>query len=198
MFSRVKRRIKCGFLLFGIPFLILAACDDDRPTTIRSRRVDNRVINKIEKKDRPRIEEESRVQKAKTSKRITQPIPTLDKPNSAPRNKKSEPREDATEKERNLEAELRSLIGNPMQCLSLKSDDKVPDTIEIALEAYVTANGIVSRSSVRSPYLSNIVLSCVKERIDNARFRAPIDDAPRAIRTTVALRQVNSASAKPR
>lgn len=198
MFSSVSRRINTGFLLFGISFLILAGCDDDRRTTIRSRRVDNRVIDRIEKKNPPRIKEESRVRKANTRKRITQPTPTPDKPNSDPQNKESEQREDATEKERNLEAELRSLIGNPMQCLSLKSDDKVPDTIEIALEAYVTANGIVSRSSVRSLYLSNPVLSCVKERIDNARFRAPIDDAPRAIRTTVTLRKVNSASVKPR
>ncbi len=155
------------------------------------------MIDSVAKKNPPQPAAKSRGRERKSYKGISKPSPAREKPAAIPQNEEGEQRKDATEKERDLKSELRSLIGNPIDCLSPQAGVQAPDTIELALEAYVTANGIVSRSSVQSPDLSNIELTCVKKRIDNSRFRAPIDNAPRAIRTTVTLRKVNSPSPKP-
>lgn len=198
MFSNATCRINNFFFALWTLLVILTACQDNRRTSNRSRRVDNQLIDSVERKKTPQTIEKSRVRETKRSNQNSRSRLFLERPSAVPQKKASEQSEDTTEKERNLEEELRSLIGNPIECLSPKAGDQAPDTIELALQAYVTSNGVVSRSSVQSPYLSNIELSCVQRRIDNGRFKAPIYDAPRAVRTTVTLRQVKSMSPKTR
>jgi hypothetical protein len=198
VFSRIRYRINDDFLLLSTLLIVSIGCEDDRLTTGRSRRIDNQVVDSVEKRNAPQTTAKPRDRETRITNQINKPRPTSEKPPANPQTEKSDQLEDSTKKERNLETELQSLIGNPIDCLSPQAGGQAPDTIELALEAYVTANGIVSRSSVRSPYLSNIELTCVKKRIENGRFRAPIDDAPRAIRTTVTLRQVTPPSPKLR
>lgn len=92
---------------------------------------------------------------------------------------------------RDLQAELRNLIGDPRNCLSPRSNDKEQSTIEIAVQAYVTSSGVVSRSTVTSPSLKELEIRCIQKRIDNSRFKAPVEDAPQMIQTTIALRKVH-------
>ena len=195
---RTRHRISYVFFLLCALFLVLAGCDDNERTTSRSQRVDNRLIDGVPKEEPPQVKTKSSVKQTNDYQPATKPSLTPEEPLSNPQTEETEQRENSTEEERELEAELRSLIGDPMSCLSPEPGTEMPDTIEIDLEAYVTTNGVVSRSGVRSSYLSNTALTCVKARIDNARFRAPVADAPRAIRTTVTLRQVKPTRPKPR
>lgn len=195
MLSRVGHQIRYAIVFLFSPIVILVGCDNERPATAQSRRVDNQLIDSVAKKKLPRTVAKPRIRERSVSKRITDSRVTRKKrtadeePSSDPQTGGSEQLENSTKKERNLEIELQSLVGNPIGCLSPQSGAQAADKINLALEAYVTANGIVSRSSVKSSHLSNIELACIKKRIDSARFRAPIVDAPRAIRTTATLKR---------
>jgi hypothetical protein len=89
--------------------------------------------------------------------------------------------------QRDYGAELQAALGDPSSCLTARSASDVPSEIRIDVEAYVMAAGNVSRGYVRSAQLAPGEVECIRKRINPLRFRAPIEDAPRAVRTTLKL-----------
>ena len=97
--------------------------------------------------------------------------------------------------ERDLAAELRTLAGDPSSCLSAVAD--LPDAVSITLEATVTTSGVVTRSYARGPGIPDDAIECVRRRLDGARMRAPIENAPRTVTTTLELRRQTPAKNEP-
>jgi hypothetical protein len=91
------------------------------------------------------------------------------------------------EPERDLAAELRERVGDPSACLNALVD--LPAEVSISIEATVTTTGIVTRSYARGAGVPDDALECVRRRLDTARLRAPIPNAPRNITTTLTLRR---------
>ena len=89
--------------------------------------------------------------------------------------------------ERDLSAELRTLAGDPSSCLSGISD--LPDEIAITVEATVTATGVITRSYARGGGIPEDAVECVRRRLDGARMRAPIENAPRSVTAILELRR---------
>jgi hypothetical protein len=94
-----------------------------------------------------------------------------------------------SEKQRDLEAELEQLVGNPVGCMKPRSDQEGPGSIRISVEASVTENGVITRTYVSSPELSAEELECIDQRVAGSRFKAPVEEAPRTVRTVVEIRR---------
>jgi hypothetical protein len=94
---------------------------------------------------------------------------------------------------RDYEAELRAALGDPSSCLAARTDAGAKGEIRIDVEAYVMAHGNISRGYVRAPQLAAEELECIRKRITPLRLRPPIEDAPRAVRTTLRLAVETSA-----
>ncbi len=103
-----------------------------------------------------------------------------------------------SEKERDYEAELRGLVGNPLACFAPRASDQAPESVSISLEAHVTSSGVVSRAYASSTALSPQELTCLRQRMERAHFRAPVPDAPRTVRTTIEVRQKSQREGSPR
>jgi hypothetical protein len=93
------------------------------------------------------------------------------------------------EEKRDLEAELRRLVGNPAACMKPRTEKEGPESIRVSVEAAVTENGVVTRSYATSPDLSAEELECIDRRVSGSRFRAPVEEAPRTVRSVVEIRQ---------
>jgi len=85
--------------------------------------------------------------------------------------------------ERDFEAELRRLAGDPASCGSL-GPATAPITIRLA--ATITSQGVVTRGSA-SGNVPSEVEACLTSRIEHGRFRAPVEDAPRRVSAEVRL-----------
>ena len=94
-------------------------------------------------------------------------------------------RAEPEEPERDLSAELRELVGNPSSCLT----DLAPSVTDVTLRvrASTSVTGIVTRSSVTGSGLGEEARECVRSRLDGARFRSPVPDAPRDVTAELAL-----------
>jgi len=89
------------------------------------------------------------------------------------------------EPERDLSAELRELVGNPSSCLTDLSPSVTDVTVRVRASTSVT--GIVTRSSVSGGGLSEGTRECVRRRLDGARFRSPVPEAPRDVLADLTL-----------
>ncbi len=89
--------------------------------------------------------------------------------------------------ERDLPAELRERVGDPSSCLN--DLDELPGEVTISVEATVVGTGVITRSYASGGGLPDQALGCVRRRLDGARLRAPIEGAPRTVRTTLVLRR---------
>jgi hypothetical protein len=94
------------------------------------------------------------------------------------------------EERRDLEAELGRLVGNPVGCMKPRAEKEAPESIPISVEATVTTNGLISRTSVTSPNLSAEELECIDKRVASSHFMAPVEEAPRTVRTVVTVQRV--------
>lgn len=93
------------------------------------------------------------------------------------------------EKERDLGAELKRLVGDPRSCFKTRSQHQGPKTIAISVRATVMATGAISRASVSSSSLDDEERKCIDRRVSAARFAGPVQGAPRSVQTTVEVRQ---------
>ena len=101
---------------------------------------------------------------------------------------------------RDLGAELATAVGNLAACVQPRtagSGTAAGTTLAIGLEAVVTENGIVTRSSVRASALEAPELDCVRRRLAAVRLRAPVEEAPRTVTTSITLTLQAAAPAAP-
>jgi hypothetical protein len=122
-----------------------------------------------------------------------QPQPTAEAPRAleAPAAaRKDEPEEPQPEKkdERDYAAELLAAIGTPAHCVKPRTGPDVPSEIRIDVDVTVVEIGRVTRAYVSSPGLEPDELKCVEQQVAALRLAAPIDAAPRSVRTTVVLK----------
>lgn len=88
--------------------------------------------------------------------------------------------------ERDYAAELRAALGDPASCLKPRlAGDAALSELTIELEAYLLEPGNVGRSYARSRELDPEELACVQRRLGGVRLSSPIDQAPRAVHTSV-------------
>lgn len=85
--------------------------------------------------------------------------------------------------ERDYAAELRRIAGDPQSCGEL---GPATSDITIRLSATVTSQGVVTRGSASGP-VPAAVQTCLKQRIERGRFRAPVEDAPRRVSAQIEL-----------
>ena len=90
---------------------------------------------------------------------------------------------------RDYGTELRTIAGDPMSCVPVDAIPPATQEIEIDVEATVTELGMVTRAYVRSPGLPADAVDCLVARVERGRFRAPVEAAPRTVRTTLELRR---------
>jgi hypothetical protein len=84
------------------------------------------------------------------------------------------------------EAELRALVGDPASCIP--RSENPPAQLSISVSATVSVTGVVTRREVHGAGLSEDAIECIGARLDSARFRGPVENAPRTIRATLELR----------
>jgi hypothetical protein len=89
--------------------------------------------------------------------------------------------------ERDLSAELLSAIGSPLDCLKTRSGDSAPSSINVQFDVTVLDTGLVTRAYAHSSQLDPEELQCMTKRASALQLRAPIDQAPRNISTTLQL-----------
>jgi hypothetical protein len=66
--------------------------------------------------------------------------------------------------------------------------ERAAEEISIAVDAHVTATGLVSRAYARSSQLATDELECVRKQAGSLRLQGPIEDAPRMISSTITLK----------
>lgn len=85
---------------------------------------------------------------------------------------------------RDYESELRALVGDPITCMPQGAR---PARVSIQVSVVATESGVISRSNVTSQEIQEAA-RCVAGRLNSARFRGPVEDAPRTVTTTFDLR----------
>lgn len=100
-------------------------------------------------------------------------------------------------KPRDLSEELRSLIRNPGACFSKRTAGSGPSSITFSVTVTAMPSGTISRASVNGSGLSAEETTCLRAIAEQARFPAPIDDAPTHVTTTVELREQAPKKATP-
>ena len=92
-------------------------------------------------------------------------------PESAPAEADDKPR-------RNFPSELVQLVGSPLDCLKARPAEDAPSSLEIALSTKVMPSGAVAQSEVSAPGLEPEEIACLRKRVENIHFAAPIENAP--------------------
>lgn len=99
----------------------------------------------------------------------------------------TEPEPEPAEPERDLSAELRGMVGDPAGCLA--DVTRSVSDLTVTVRASTSVTGIVTRSSVGGAGLSESARECIRRRLDGARFRGPVPDAPREVTAELVLRR---------
>lgn len=99
---------------------------------------------------------------------------------------------------RNLQGELESMMGSPVDCLEARPASSAVSTIAISLSANVMPSGAVGRGEISAPGLRPAEISCLRARLESIRFAQPIENAPLAVHGSLTLTpQVAPAAAAP-
>jgi len=98
-----------------------------------------------------------------------------------------EAEEEAQEPERDLSAELRALVGDPVSCMDDVDPSELPERISVRVRAHVSTRGVVTRVTVSGTGLTGAARDCLSGRLSTARMRAPVPDAPRAVSTEIVV-----------
>lgn len=102
---------------------------------------------------------------------------------------------------RDFGEELRALASNPGSCLTQRAPGGWPSALHLAVSATVTPSGMITRAAVTGAGLTKQETKCWSALVTQARFRSPVEGAPRNVQTTVELRQrpqpVTPATAAP-
>ena len=117
-------------------------------------------------------------------------------PESVPAAKEDEEKKD-DKPPRDYPAELQAALGAPSDCLHARSGPNVPKELRIEVQAYFLESGFVSRAYARSAALDADEIACVTKRANAVRLAGPVEDAPRAVSTTLTLTLQPTASPVP-
>ena len=79
---------------------------------------------------------------------------------------------------RNFQSELVQLVGSPLDCLKARPAEDAPSSLEISLSTKVMPSGAVAQSEVSAPGLEPDEIACLRRRVENIHFAAPIENAP--------------------
>jgi len=89
---------------------------------------------------------------------------------------------------RNLQHELESMIGSPVDCIAPRPAANAPPQLRLSLSASVMPSGAVGRGEVSaSSELTKPELDCVRGRLEALHFAAPIDNAPLTVSGSITL-----------
>ena len=89
---------------------------------------------------------------------------------------------------RNLQHELESMIGSPVDCIAPRAAANAPPQLRLSLSASVMPSGAVGRGEVSaSSELTKPELDCVRGRLEALHFAAPIDNAPLTVSGSITL-----------
>jgi hypothetical protein len=91
------------------------------------------------------------------------------------------------ESERNYEAELLSLVGDPSVCISSDEAEAAPPKVTVQFNVVVTDQGVISRLEVSSNNLSKSAIECFKKQLSPQRFKPVVEGAPKTIEATLTL-----------
>ncbi|HKP61299.1 MAG TPA: hypothetical protein VJV78_31440 [Polyangiales bacterium] len=97
---------------------------------------------------------------------------------------------EAAEKQpRNLQQELESMIGSPVDCLTPRLAEGAPRELHLSLSASVMPSGAVGRGDVSgSAELTRPELDCVRSRLEGLHFATPIENAPLTVNGSITLK----------
>jgi hypothetical protein len=90
---------------------------------------------------------------------------------------------------RDLAAELRTLVGDPSSCFAKRTAGSGPSTLTLDVNATVTPSGMITRASVTGAGLDALESECLGALVMRARFRNPVDGAPRNVQASIELRE---------
>lgn len=99
--------------------------------------------------------------------------------------KKDEPSD--PEAKRNYEQELRALVGDPSGCITAEDAEAAPTQVTVHFAATVSSQGIITRVEASSTGLPERAIGCLTKRLDTARFKPVVEDAPRRVEATLTL-----------
>lgn len=88
---------------------------------------------------------------------------------------------------RNLQTELETLLGSPVDCLKERPASGAPGQLDISLSANVMPSGAVGRGEVSAPGLAADEVACIRARVESLRFAQPIENAPVSVNGSVTL-----------
>ena len=95
----------------------------------------------------------------------------------------------ADKQPRNLQQELESMIGSPVDCLAPRPREGAPPELRLSLSASVMPSGAVGRGEVSgSAQLTKPELDCVRARIEGLHFATPIENAPLTVSGSITLK----------
>ena len=90
---------------------------------------------------------------------------------------------------RNLQQELESMIGSPVDCLAPRLAEGAPRELHLSLSASVMPSGAVGRGEVSgSAELTKPELDCVRARLEGLHFATPIENAPLTVNGSITLK----------
>jgi hypothetical protein len=114
-------------------------------------------------------------------------FPELDRQQAEAEKPKAEAAPEEKKPERDLNAELLSAVGSPVDCLKPRSGDNAPTSLRVQIDATVVETGLVTRAYAHSSQLDAEELQCMTKRVSSLRLSAPIDQAPRSLSATLEL-----------
>ncbi len=98
---------------------------------------------------------------------------------------------------RDLSAELRSLLGQPTDCLDLQKVVDDGGKITVRVSVYVGPSGRITRATINAPGQPGQALSCIERRAVALKMQEPIDDAPRLVEAELSFEIARNQAAPP-
>jgi hypothetical protein len=168
--------------------LMLVSCTTSRPPGAAQQGV-TEAPRSLPAPEVVRLARAQSAAKAFASKRLVTPPAIAAAPAAAPAEPtvevtRIEERAPAAPPARDYESELRTLAGDPISCVPRET---ARERVRLRVSVVVTESGVVSRVSAASSE-SQPAADCVARRLAAARFRAPVEGAPRTVETTFDLR----------
>lgn len=92
---------------------------------------------------------------------------------------------EAEKEKRDLSAELKAALGEPIDCLDLSKLPPTGGKISVQVGAYVGPSGRISRASVSASGQPSSTLACVEKRALAIKMQDPIDNAPLLVNASI-------------
>lgn len=96
---------------------------------------------------------------------------------------------------RDFSAELAKLFGDPSGCLAARPQERVPVTLAISLRVQVMPSGSVAHEEVSGAGLDPGEQDCLRRKLENVHFGAPIVNAPFGVSGSVTVNRAANPNA---